>query len=856
MKYGRIGGRAGAAALAVLLVLSMLPVETFAGEGRRLESKGLSVTGTAVGSQNGNEATSASGSESNEIDGSEGGAPGNESSEIAGSDGSGSSEIAGSGSSEIAGSEGGGTEESEGGGSSHIHSMEYIEREDATCRKSGVEAYYHCTGCGRKFSDTAGEEEITNQEELIIPIREHDWDDGKISPDDPLTVIYTCKTCGTTKSGQKDSDPDPTPTPDPDPTPMPDPEPTPTPDPEPTPAPDPDPEPQLEKLPEAKSIKLNGNSLKFKKKVVTDQDKISYMDAGRVERIWLKAAKSKMTVNWKTASSMKFMDGVIILRKTGNASAYKEIAEIPFRTGEGDGAKWAPKKKYTDKSASARDTPYSYVLVSYQYLNGQRLISHCSDWAAGQTDASAKKTVNTAAVSTAAAKLQYKGSVKLSIKYGDPKATYNAKSFRWYSDNKKVAKVNQKGKVTAAGVGSTTVRARLSSGDDVTCKVTVKGAFKPGTPKIKIESASDSAITVSWSKARYATSYEVYRSDDGLHWKDPVKTDNTSYTFKKLTKGHRYTFYVSARNDNHGYSAVGDNSSVINQKAVNKQRKTKVTGFPEKKTLTSGTAFEISIKVTSPDCRKASVQLYENKKWVTKKTVTLPKGSGTKTVKVLFPNDWWGKTSSWRIVIPESSTSGEFTTAALKIKTKRRYQNPKDYIQIKNTISSHGYGHYVAEVLIDDASTRDDCIGALLRTANKYLGDPYAAGKTNAPGKGIDAGGLVIEACYGAGIDLWPVSPSTRETNVAPAIMKSKLKNVASYGKPTESDFPDVYRGDLIFFKDSKGKVAHVAIYRGYGDIIHASKVSGKVEQTKLTTIIDKKGKYKYTIAGVKRVFA
>ena len=830
-----------ALAMAVLMCVSMMPAGAFA------------VTDVNSGSLDPNETEPIVDGGEGSIDDSNGGA-GN--GEAGGNGGAGNGEAGGNGGAgngEAGGN--GGAENGEAGDNegaiepTHVHSMKYVEKVDATCQESGVKAYYLCKGCGKKFFDAAGTQEVTNEESLIIPIKEHDWDDGVVDPDDETKLIRTCKVCGTTKRENKPVDPQPV-------------------------------------YPESKSVKLNGNSLKFKTAVVTDTEQIEAMDKGRIDHVWLKAAKSKMTLNWKVTKSMKFIDGVIILRKTGTAKTYKEIAVIPFKTVgstvntaltagsdaepglnavreaskmglTADGtSEWAPKKKYTDKTAANKDTPYSYIVVSYLDKDEQRFISHCSDWAAGQTTASMLKTVNTAVMSSTSEKLQYKGTVKLKLTYDKPKETYNAKSFRWYTDDKKVAKVSSSGKVTAAGVGSTTIRGRLSSGDDITCKIKVVGAFKPGKPKLSVDTATDTTISLKWNKTTYATEYDVYRSDDGLHWNDPVTTKDTGYTFKKLTKNHRYTFYVVARNVNHGYSKESSNSNVVNQKAVQKRRATKVTGFPTKVTLKSGSSYKISIKVTSPDKRKASLQMYEDKKWVTKKTITLPEGSSKKTVKVLFPNDWWGKKSSWRLVIPQGKTSDEYTSATLKISTVRQYQNPSQYIQIKNKISKHGYEHYIAPVLINDASTRDECVRALLDTANKYLGDPYAAGKTQAPGKGIDAGGLVIEACYGAGIDLWPVSPSTRETNAAPEIMDAKLKKVTNYGTPTDGDFPEVYRGDLIFFKTSKNKVAHVAIYLGYGKIIHASKTAGKVETTSLLNLLNKKGKYKYTIAGVRRVFA
>ena len=44
----------------------------------------------------------------------------------------------------------------------------------------------------------------------------------------------------------------------------------------------------------------------------------------------------------------------------------------------------------------------------------------------------------------------------------------------WTSFSKKVAKVSNKGKVTALKKGTATITAKTSSGKKVTCKVTVK----------------------------------------------------------------------------------------------------------------------------------------------------------------------------------------------------------------------------------------------------------------------------------------------------------------------------------------------------------------------------------------------
>ena len=82
--------------------------------------------------------------------------------------------------------------------------------------------------------------------------------------------------------------------------------------------------------------------------------------------------------------------------------------------------------------------------------------------------------------------------------------------------------------------------------------------------------------------------------------------------------------------------------------------------------------------------------------------------------------------------------------------------------------------------------------------------------------------------------------------------MSSKLGKV-SYGEPTKNDFPNVYRGDLIFFAESKGGTAiSVAIYTGYGGVIIADAKKGVVRTTNLMTLLDEN---KYVIVGVRRIF-
>lgn len=700
------------------------------------------------------------------------------------------------------------------------HELVAVAEVPSTCMKSGHKAYRECTKCGALFDAVKAKE--VQWSDLVYPIADHKWDKGTVVREATASKNgikrFTCSVCGATYDEDIY---------------------------------------YAKPVATAKSLTLDSNKLQFSSAVAKSSP--SFMKNAKIGRTWVKAAKTSMKLNWKNAGNMRTVDGVIIMRATGSSKVYKEIKRLQFKSVSGGVTRWNPKTSYTDKTAKKKNTPYKYIVLSYLKKDDVVYISHCSDWCAGQTTASKLKSVYKAKINKKSASLQYKGKVSLKLKYAKPKKTYLPKNFRWYSDNTKVAKVSSKGAVTATGVGSTTIRGRLASGDEVTCKVSVVGAFTPSTPKISVDVANESSITLIWTKAKKANAYDLYRSDDGLHWKNPVKVKGTSKKVTGLKKGHRYTFYVVARNDNHGYTAYSRNSNVIYQKAVIKRRPSTLSGFPTSKSVKTGTTYKVKVKIGNPGGRKAKLQMYEGGKWVTKKSISLPKGAGVSTVTVTFPNSWWGKKTSWRIDIPRNNTCEAVTSKTLKLTATRVYQNPSSYVQITDKINKHGYGYYTSPVLTNASSTRSDHVEALIKTATKYKGDRYVNGKTGSPGSGIDASGLVIQACYGSGIDLWPISPATRPTNCAPSIMNAKLQKIKYQAAPAGStDHPGMIRGDLIFFYTGTNYIGHVAIYLGYDKIIHSSYVNGKVETSTISALlkpVKDGGKYGYKVAGVRRVF-
>ena len=679
------------------------------------------------------------------------------------------------------------------------HELVMVDAVEATCQHTGHESYRQCTKCGAIF-DAIENKEIDYQN-IVTPIADHKW---VKTAEDPATsshdgkITYTCSECGTTYEEVTHYVPKPY---------------------------------------TARRFTMNDYKLRFSSAVVKKVP--SFMKESRISHVWIKAYKKKIVVKWDPAENMNNVDGVIIMRKTGKASKnpYKEIKRIAFNKTASGVRQWEPKFSFTDKTAKKKSLVYTYLVIAYKEENGYTYISRCSDWASGLTTLSKQKNAYKANINKGSLDMQYNDVDRLKVWHSKPKKFFNPYSVRWYSDDKNVAKVSSKGKVTAVGVGSTTIRARLASGRDVTCDVSVVGAFTPDSPDLKLDFSTDSSIHILWNPVDHATAYDVYVSDDGIDWDDPIRTKRTKKKIDGLRKGNRYYFYVVAVNVNKPYIALSEKSNVLSQKAVFHRRKTSVSGWPTSKTLTAGSTFSVYLKITTPTSRKARLQIKNGRKWVTMKTVQLPRGAERVSIGITFPNTWWGKTTQWRLYIPKNNSSSKYTSRTLTIKSARRYQNPGGYVQISDSISKHGYSYYVSPVLVNSTSTRSDHIEALIKTASKYKGDSYVNMKSGAPGYGIDASGLVIQSCYGAGVDLWPISPSTRPYNCVPRIMDSRLASI-TYTSWASDSHRYMTRGDLVFFQIEPGNYGHVAIYLGMDKIIHASPVTGRVETSSIADLI------------------
>ena len=177
----------------------------------------------------------------------------------------------------------------------------------------------------------------------------------------------------------------------------------------------------------------------------------------------------------------------------------------------------------------------------------------------------------------------------------------------------------------------------------------------------------------------------------------------------------------------------------------------------------------------------------------------------------------------------------------------RKYQNPPVYVQIVDEISTHGYDYYTSPVLTSKHSSRSDHVDAMIKTAYKYLGDPFVNRQSAEPGKGVDCSGLVMQACYGAGVDLWPSNPYRHQYGEDKYEWESR--EIAEMDGLRTIPYEERKRGDLIFYANSEGTVVHVAIYLGHGRIIHSSNSLGGVVITPI------KYSEKAHICLVRRVF-
>lgn len=144
-------------------------------------------------------------------------------------------------------------------------------------------------------------------------------------------------------------------------------------------------------------------------------------------------------------------------------------------------------------------------------------------------------------------------------------ANASIKDVTWTSANKKVAKVNAKGKVTAVAQGKTTITATTADGNKkASCTVYV-GPKKAVLKTVK--NTKKGAVTASWKRDAKASGYKVFAATNKAFSKNVksklvTKNKTTKATLTKLKKGQKYYVKVRAYKTMDGKKVYGAFSAV------------------------------------------------------------------------------------------------------------------------------------------------------------------------------------------------------------------------------------------------------------------------------------------------------
>ena len=130
------------------------------------------------------------------------------------------------------------------------------------------------------------------------------------------------------------------------------------------------------------------------------------------------------------------------------------------------------------------------------------------------------------------------------------------KKVTWTSKDKKVAKVDSNGKVTAVSNGKTEIIVKTADGNiTAKCTITVKEDNKPAVVKpgrvtnVKVSGNATHSMKVTWNKVKDADTYRVYVYNQKFKkWSKAGTTNETGMTIKKLPVGMECQVKVAAVN--------------------------------------------------------------------------------------------------------------------------------------------------------------------------------------------------------------------------------------------------------------------------------------------------------------------
>ena len=181
--------------------------------------------------------------------------------------------------------------------------------------------------------------------------------------------------------------------------------------------------------------------------------------------------RRSIKLNWTGANSAA-INGYYILRRDINGDTWRVVATVGPKT-----------TSYTDKKASSKNKYYRYSVIAYKKVDGKIMVSTPAGWAGAITTRSKKKNVTSVTVSNLAnvSVIMTGSCAQTSLSF--PKKAYS-KYIRWWSSNDRIAKVNNKGLVTAVSTGTATIYIKTHTGSIQSFNVKVT---KSGTAQAMID---------------------------------------------------------------------------------------------------------------------------------------------------------------------------------------------------------------------------------------------------------------------------------------------------------------------------------------------------------------------------------
>ena len=279
-----------------------------------------------------------------------------------------------------------------------------------------------------------------------------------------------------------------------------------------------------------------------------------------------------------------------------------------------------------------------------------------------------------------------------------------------------------------------------------------------------VKNASYNTLRVEWPAVAGATGYQVYRNTvkDGEYTLISELTDGaaTSYSDATCEIGKVYYYYIKACQTIEEEKIYGDASSVVSGRTT-----------PNRVGL-SGQSSDGNTKVSLSWKKVSGAQGYEVYK-------------NNKLVKTIDNAD----TITWSESGLAKDAESNYKVRAYCIVNNEKIFGSYSRIYEKEVTIEYNYG----------------AISEELSALTQYVGRSYVFGGTS-PTKGWDCSGFtqyVFEKHFGVSLPRTSGEQVGRGTTVS--------KNSRSSWKP----------GDLLFYKQN-GRVSHVAIYLGNGQMIHA----------------------------------